>query len=237
MSHPGRMLRGWLAAGVLALAGLAVGCSKGSFYVYREAPTGLGRGDAVTIIPAQRSGSEETAALVKKAAACIQDGLEESGWTGRMVPPGEFYQAAFPNLPAGEVPPGDFSWEQFVGDMGFQERIAPLGLRYLILVTADEGRDNRRSRTEFGGKPPAIAFSESWDHYARMTATVLDTTHRRVAGTVAAVATGKSSSGLALLLFIFPIPFGKPSFPVGPACGELGEGVAKFLTGENPPEP
>lgn len=265
MSHPGRMLRAWLAAGLLPLGAVAVGCSKGAFYVAQLAPTGLGRGDPVTIIPAQGSGDEESAALVKKAAACIQDALEETGWTGRMVPPGEFYQAAFPDLTAkvgqapgtptgcepgsflyrclrysgeeAEVPRGALSWERLVADVGFQERIAPLGLRYVILVTASEGRGPSRLQGGGGGGAPAIAFVWEWDTYARMTATVLDMKKRRVAGAVAARAFGKSSSGVVLLFFIFPIPVGNPSFPVGKVCGELREGVAQLLAGGNPPKP
>jgi hypothetical protein len=101
-------------------------------------------------------------------------------------------------------------------------------------VAVEEGRGPRHFDMAAGDA--GFAFGWEWYHRARMHARVLDIAHGRVAGSLSASATGKSVAGLAVVI-ILPIPFGKPSFPVGTASRELGEGVAKFLAGEDPPNP
>lgn len=228
----------WSAVGLFALGALAVGCTKAWMSENRLAATGLGPQDAITVILVQRPGDEYSAGLESKVAGCVRNALQQIHSSVRIVPHDEFRQAAFSDPSLKELPQDDSSWQRLVGDPKFLERIAPLEVRYLIAVAVQEGRgpiDLHGGGAGSGGAGIG-AIGVDWDRWAEMQATIMDMMHARVAGNVSSRARGKSAVGLAVFI-ILPIPYGKPSFPLGTACWELGEGVAKFLAGESVTKP
>ena len=225
---------GRFTAGLFALAVLGVGCTMATLGERRLAPTGLAPQDAITAILEEQAEARQSTALEETVTGCIQDALRETHPAMRMVSADEFRRAAFPDLTPVETPPGTFSWEHLVTDIGLQERIAPLGLRYLIVVDVEEGRDP--IHLHGGGAEGALVIGGDWKRWSRMRATILDITNHHVAGYVASDAVGKSAAGV-FILYIFPVPYGKASFPRETACWKLGEGVAKFLAGESSSKP
>lgn len=219
-----RSKSGWLAVGLLAVAVMGIGCSTARIRFNRDASTGLAPDTAITVLldPWERS----AIFFEKRVSGCIQDALEDTHPAMRVIGPGEFRLAAFPELTPEEIPPGDWSWRELTGDPTFRQRIAPLGVRYLIVVSVTEGSYN----DGVSGIPiPPFPFLLTAKVWAVMTAEVVDLIHARQAGMVQATGDGTVAFGL---IYLFPII--KPAFPIGPACRKLGEGVAKFLSGEEP---
>ncbi len=220
--------RSWqLTLGVLALAVLGVGCTTGSMYHTRLTPTDLAPEDAITVIQVQSGEQEYSDKLEKKVVGCIKDALEDTHPTVRVVPPEEFRRVAFPDLTPGDILSGDASgeWEQLTKDPAFATRIAPLDLRYLIIVSGGTTTD-----TKFRTAPNAPIWWVGFDKQSDFRARIIDLKQRREAGTVRAFASGETT------WIIPPFPLVLPAFPEGRACRELGEEVAKFLAGEKLPE-
>ncbi|MFQ5961606.1 MAG: hypothetical protein ACE5MG_09425 [Candidatus Methylomirabilales bacterium] len=218
-----RQLIFWLAS----LAVVGVGCTKTHLNDVRYFPTGLAPKDAISVILENSPGEENavsTEELEAKVAECIRDELEDTHPTLPMVTPDELRRVALSDLPPEDTRPSDWSWE----DPLFQERIAPLGLRYLIRVTVSEWKD----------KPTFFPFIWAQKRFATMHAVVLDLMHGRTAGTVNVAADNSTAAGIVVAGgggygVAFPwVQF--PSAPVKHACSKLGEGVAKVLAGESP---
>ncbi|MFQ5802956.1 MAG: hypothetical protein ACE5JQ_08695, partial [Candidatus Methylomirabilales bacterium] len=208
----------------------------------RLAPTTLTTEDAITVIAYETESisqisetadvpAEYSADMAEEVLECIEEILEEHHPTVRVIAPDKFLEIAFPDLTADDSLPVVLSWEHMARDPRFQERIAPLGLRYLITVFVEEGKGN----TVFAGPdpgvyPPPPVFMAGWDTWASMHAKVVDLMHARDAGEVQAEATGRSAAGIICI-----IPFYIPSFPEWRACDELAAGVVQLLAGESPP--
>jgi len=103
-------------------------------WVNRLGATAIESGDAVTAVLEEFSG-EFSSSKEDKFVACIRKALRKAHPTVRFIPPDEFRQVAFPDLTPEDTPPEDWTWDRLVEDPGFQQRIAPLGLRYLIPVS------------------------------------------------------------------------------------------------------
>jgi len=202
------------------LAVLGVGCTKADMTHTRFTPTDLAPKDAITVIFFDHPwGEEYSAILEERVAGCIRDGLENTHPTVRIVPPEKFRQAAFPGLPPEEIPPGHWPWDQLVDDPAFRERIAPLGLHYLIAVSGGTRTDWIYSGGFLG---PFFTLDNRLKRHSRLQATVLDLKQGSKAGGFWVDAYDKVGTLIA------------PTETR--ACRELGEGVAKFLAGEKPPE-
>jgi len=212
-----------LTLGLLALAVLGVGCSTGMMYRIRLTPTDLAPEDAITVIQVQSREHEYSDKLEKKLVGCIKDALEDTHPTVRVVPPEEFRRVAFPDLTPAEILSGDESWEweQLTKDQSLETRIAPLDVRYLIIVSGGTTTD-----TKFGAA--SLVWVVSWDKQSYLRARIIDLKQGREAGIVRS-----SASGETVWLWP-PAPLIIPTDPEGRVCGDLGEGVAKFLAGETP---
>ena len=89
--------------------------------VIRREPTQIESHDAITVVLDQ-FGLFNSRAREREFTSCITRAVHEAHPTVRIVPPEEFHQV----VPA-------FSRDQ-LGDLAFREQIAPLGIRYLILM-------------------------------------------------------------------------------------------------------
>ncbi len=211
------------------MAVLGVGCTPGSMYHTRLTPTDLAPEDAITVIHVQSGELEYSDKLEKEVVGCIKDALEDTHPTVQIVPPEEFRRVAFPDLTPGDILSGDAlgEWEQLAKDPALATRIAPLDLRYVIIVSGGTTTD---SKFDAGGTSIPVWVVE-WYKLSTLRARIIDLKQRRGAGIV-----GGFASGGTIWLFP-PVPLIIPSTETeGRACRELGEGVAKFLAGKKLPE-
>lgn len=238
--------RAWKSAAVLTLTCLWTGCVTRDFqlardlfpraaniqtYDIRQFRMGLAPGDAVTILVDTLEG-EYSADLEKEVVSCVRSGFDQANLSAvPIVSPEEFRRSTFPDTTADQML--SEPWEQRLVDPGVRERIASLGLRYLIAATVSEGK----SLTE-----PAEAYWK-WQRFAVMSATVVDLTHTHVAGKMTASVRKTSAAGFIHLHTVFgtiaaPVPFVVPSFFVEEkSCNEFGIALANFLMSqETPPQ-
>lgn len=224
-----------LAVVITGLAG--GGCTAARVRELRLAPTGLTPRDSIAVILLSHLEDEKLAELEGRMTGCIRDALGRIHSDLRIIPTAEFRKLAFSDLNAEKIPTGELLRQALYLERTYHERITPLGLRYLIAVSAEE--TSRLTAFEGGtgnslmGGPLALW---TWDKAALMEATVVDTGNHRVAGFVQAYSSGKAEAGFRLITIPFPvpIPYGMTSFPSSAACRGLGDGVAKFLAGESP---
>lgn len=205
----------------------------------RLAPTGLAPKDSIAIILRSPVEDERLSELENKVTGCIRDAFGDTYPDLRFVPAEELRKLVFPQLSTETIPTGELLWQGLQRDPAFHGRIAPLGLRYLIAVNAEEST----RLTGFEGGPGSSMLGGplahwSWERSAIIEAIVVDTKHHRVSGHVLAYASGKSEAGIRLVTVPFPVPvpYGMTSFPASVACQALGERLVKFLTGEIPAE-
>ena len=229
MSLLGYQNRRHLLFWLVSLAVVGVGCTKTHKYANRYFPTNPGPDDAITIVLDQLPAEEDatsTEELEANMVGCIRDELEDTHPTLRMVAPDELRRVAFSDLTPEEIRLSDWSWD----DPLFQERIAPLGLRYLIRVTVSEWKD----------KPKFIPFLWAQKRHATMRADIVDLMHTRMAGSIDAAANNSTAAGIVVaggggMAVAFPwVQF--PSTPRKHACSKLGEGIAEILTREELPQ-
>ena len=233
--------KGVLAFLFALLLGLAVGgaaCTKAQVWEQRTAPTGIAPRDAVAVIlgdysspktrteedvDGDRSGIEGNAKDEVEEdwlISCIRDAILKVHPTVRIVPSQEFRRAAFGALDVAPKP-----WGELIKDTQFKERIAPLGLRYLILVSGETGQNLKFSSGSI--MPPVLRLVGPKD--TSLKASVLDITHGRPAGKLDAFALGR----VMILILPLPIPM-KLAFTESLACEKLGEAVANFLGDKSP---
>lgn len=219
----------WLLVGLLTVAVLGVGCTKALMYDYRFNPTDLAPEDALTVTQVHSGEQEYSDKLEKKVVGCIKDTVEDTHPTVRVVSPEEFRRVAFPDLTRADILAGDW-WEQLTKDPAFATRIAPLDLRYLIIVSGETTTDSKLRVEIVCGYGCGPAWEATFDKQSNLRAMIIDLKQGHKAGTVQAFASGETA-------WLFPpSPLVFPTFPESRACGDLGEGVAKFLAGEKLPE-
>ena len=105
----------------------------GIYVINRLASTEIESHDLVTAVLDESPG---TFSLLEgeKVVGCITEAIHEKHPTVRIVPPDEFRRTAFPDLTPEEVSSELLDIASLVEQPEFQERIAPLGIRYLILA-------------------------------------------------------------------------------------------------------
>ncbi|MCZ6625781.1 MAG: hypothetical protein O7B35_16370, partial [Deltaproteobacteria bacterium] len=211
-----------LVVGLLALAWLWVGvanAAKVKVYEIRQARMGLAPKDTITVIVTTLEG-KYSPELENEVVGCISNAFYEQNLsTVRVVPPNEFRRVAFPDLTPEQVL--GQPWNQRMSDPVFRERIAPMGLRYLIAVTVSQGKSLTRYVR-------ARVPHWKWQRIAVMSAKILDLRQLQVSGKVSASVQKTSRFSYA------PVPFVIPSFVKGRACEEFGKALASFLTSEKP---
>lgn len=221
---------------IISLAG--GGCTSVWVQERRLAPTGLALEDTIAVILTAPVKDEYSAELENQVTECVQGALGGIHPGIRIIPPNQFRKLAFPDLTIDQIPSGYFSWQSLLRDPAFHNKIAPLGLRYVLAVNTEESRrvtdaEWTAATSMLGGPGPSL--SASWENEVLMETIVMDARHRRIAGAVHAYAKGNSGAGVSLVTFPIPflLPHGMVSFPFGVACRGLGEALAKFLTEEN----
>lgn len=228
----------WLVFALFIISLAGGGCTTAWVQEHRLAPTGLAPRDAIAIILTAPVKEEHLSELESPVTGCVQSTLAQVQPDIRIIPGLEFRKLAFPNLTVDQIPSGYFAWQRLLREPAFLQKIAPLGLRYVLAVDTEQGRrltevEWNAATSMLGGPGPSL--SASWENEVLLETIVVDARHRRIAGAVHAYAKGNSGAGVSLVTLPFPflLPHGMPSFPFGVACRGLGEALAKFLTEEN----
>ena len=226
----------WQASGFLAAAILWTGCTTAQMQLTREMRTQIEPHDAVAIVAPREAEGSEDISFATAALNCISTALRDTYPALKIVSADQFYRTAFPDLTAEQTPHATNYRSLLAEDPKFRERISRLGLRYLISV---EGRTYQKAEPIIGliGGPGggATVLGVGWDRKSNLTASILDIKQSLGAGEVRASASGKPWF-VCVGALVFCAPLGAPAFTEGKACKELGEGVVKFLAGENHPD-
>lgn len=223
---PTRYLRSvgceWLVFGLVTVTALGAGCSaKAQVGYIRQARTGIAPDEAVAVIVEGFSG-EFSADKEEEFAGCIGDAIRKVHPTLRIVALDEFRRAAFPDLTPAQIPPT--AWHELVSQVGFREKIAPLGLRYLISISGKTVK-NWGLGTQCGGQGCVLVLAG--ERHSSLDAAVFDVKQERKAGEVRGAAFGRP-----VVMIFPPVPVFITAPTESKACQEVGREVARFLTGE-----
>jgi hypothetical protein len=202
------------------LSGFVIGlsaCNTVRVWNDRPASSALFPGGSVAFVLQDFSG-EFSRAKEDEIVGCLSDPLLKAYPTVRIVQPQDFRRAALLTSDSAAV-----SWQELLRDPQFKERIAPLGVRYVISIS---GETDQKSGLMNG----LFVFGFARMQTVRFKASIFDLKQDRLAGAQYASATGK----FAMVLLPVPIPVPLGLFTESRACKELGETVAKFLAGESP---
>jgi len=223
-------MSGWPAVALVTIVSLWVGCTTAQVREFRAAPTAIQPHEAVAIVLHQiaEKSSDETRVMEEELFGCISDALRKPHPGLRVVPPDKFRRAAFSDLDPEAAPTSLESLAVLLTHPVFRERIDPLRIHYVVSVGGRwEGKEDA-----FVGYPvPGAIFT--WYRGVDLVASVLDVKQIRAAGEIDASV--KGHGWLFMAGFLFPI--GLPATTEGRACQDLGQAIAKFLTGEKPPRP
>ena len=221
---------GWYAVLLFSAVVLWPGCTE--IAVQRSPGTGAGiaAGERLTVMLHfyNKMPPDEMEAVERKVAKCVAKGMRHANLDVRVVPPDEFRRVAFPDLAFEEIPRTPESLTQLVANPTFQARIAPLALRYLVIVTGgtaeSAGTGGFVATTPY---PGAFGFLV-WERRSNLGALVLDVKQARTAEELRVEA-----SGHPWFAIIGWLPVGVPVFTKHRACEEFGDAVAEAIA--NPP--
>jgi hypothetical protein len=216
-------------AALLFLSTLLSACTTGAVTQSREAPTGLGTGEAIAFLFERQFSLDAKRVEESEIIGCITEGVRKFHPTLRIVLPDEFRRTAFPDLAPEAAPNTPEYFALLLDHPTFKERVATLGIRYLISVVGVTTQTGGVGVTGIGGYGGGfLVVGGGWDRKSSLTASVLDLQKGRTAGKVEA-----SASGHPWFLIVFPSPLimGAPAFTESKACGDLGNAVVKFIAG------
>jgi len=220
--------------GILATTLLCASCTTAEVKWSRLMRTLVEPHDAVAVVASRQAGKDEELTFVTEATSCIATALNEAYPALKIIRTDEFYRTAFPDLPAEEKPNPSKIHSLPVEDPDFRERIARLGLHYLITVTGDTTQHGNWIGGIGGGGPGAVTWiGKKWDRSSNITASILDLRQSAKAGEVLASASGEPWLVCVGALFICA-PIGAPALTETKACDEIATGVVKFFAGESP---
>jgi hypothetical protein len=220
-------------AALLFLSTLMSACTTGAVTQSREAPTGVGTGEAIGFIFSHQFSLDTRLVEEGEIIGCISDAARKADPSLRIVLPDEFRHTVFPDLAPEAVPDKPEYFALLLDHSAFMERLAALGIRYLISVSGVTLQTGGPGAGAIGGPGAGVlVIAGSWDRTTSLTASVLDFQQKHVAGKLEA-----SAAGHPWVLIVFPSPLmiGAPAFTESKACQELGEAVAKFIAGDETP--
>ncbi len=218
----------------LAIYLAAAGCASSE--MRREASTGVLPSEVVTIIQAEkilpdwdagfpgfRGGDEEW------IANCIGEAMHEVSPTLQLIPPGEFRASLFPWFEHATAPDNAGELASLLNKPLVQERIAALGLRYVIALDGSTTKGVHKGASGCGVH--GCLGYVWWDENSKLSATVWDLKQVHSSGSLEVSASGRSS----ISFFILPFPFYSDASTEHTACTDLGEQLARFLTNRAQP--
>lgn len=220
---------------LLAATLLWAGCTTAQVNWSREMRTLIQPHDGVAIVAPRPAGADEEISFATEATSCIAAALRDAYPALKIVRADEFNRTA-PDVALELAPRALIHLPLLLNDAAFRARIAPLGLRYLISVQGETSQKAKPIVGAVGGHGGAVTvLGAEWDRRSNLTASILDVEQVLGAGEIRASTQGKPWFVCVGMLFLCA-PIGAPAFTESKACKELGEGVVKFLAGENEPD-
>ena len=162
--------------------------------------------------------SHDARDVEREASDCIRAAIESEQLRVRIVSADEFRRTAFPDLqPEAAVHSSEYL-AVLLNDQRFRDRIASLGIRYLISITGvtEEGL--------VGAGAGSMAGLMVWDRRTQLSASVLDLAKASLEEDIRAHATGNP-----WLLNVGGLPLYIPAATESQACQDLGGAVVRFL--------
>jgi hypothetical protein len=208
----------------LSVIFLLLGCTDVQVKEERKIVTDIGVNEKVSFI-LDRSiikDVDDAEEIEVKIENCIEKELKKLESPIQTVSAETFRKTVFPDMDYLSVPSSPDSILALLNSPDFQQRIKPLGLRYLLVL---HGESAGSTSGDCGGSQALICFFITYKKTI-MSAFVMDLAKSRNAGEVKTEAVGK---GWFAILGIFPI--GYPAISEGPACKALGQKVATFIVG------
>ncbi len=168
---------------------------------------------------------------------CVARQISQAHRARTIIPATVFRRTAFPNLTDMETPRSRESLLSLLDNAIFRARIAPLGLRYIVVVSGGETTSTRGGIICGAADRYGACFGMiTWDKDAKLAATIFDLDKAAVAA-----APANRTSGTAWLAVIGVFPLGFPYSPTQTSCGQLGMSVAAAISaweaGEVPVKP
>lgn len=182
------------------------------------------------VILAYREFAIETPAFTKtedELVKCVSTQIKLAHPDLHIVPADEFRRVAFPDLPAEKAPSRPESLALLLDHSVFKERVAKLGLRYLIVV----GALTKQPKLEVwggcgGGYGGAGCLAlVVWDKESRMAASILD-----LREPVKPYELKETVTGNPWLAVIGIIPLAMPAPTESKACTDIGATIGKHLS-------
>ena len=208
-----------LAAYPWLLALLLPACSTVEVQEPQNALAALEPGEAVTVVLNSYFGSDETYSAEDSISKCVTKAVHKANPLVKVIPPDEFRRVAFPDLELNEMPHSVESFKLLLDNPSFLDRIAPMGLRYLVIAGSTNNEVSRRECL------PPFLCGHGWYKSSRLAGIILDVKQARtLPAELSATASGKSWFYLIVIL-----PLGFRADPGSAACDGFGKAVAKAI--------
>jgi hypothetical protein len=232
------MASGRFLIAVLFCGFAAAGCaSKPQLHEDRVAATGIAAEEHIAILLSsyEREGvalaspgreneeMREWEEVEQALESCVRREMAAAVRGLRFIPPSELRRKVFPSKSPKDLPRNPVQLLQSLSDGEPAGRAASLRLRYLVVL---DGKWSTGPGSPGSAGSPVIGWG--WDRYSTLYATVLDLTHRRVAGEISASSRGPAGWGVGIV-WIIPVPFFIATQPESRACAGLGEALARFI--------
>jgi len=255
--HQNRVCSGPGFAGIAMLA-LLGGCSShqmGSSTV-REAPTGIDADETIVIalnslkqcgnkLQADCAASTPSAFDESDLEYCVANGVKRRIKDAQLIRASQMRSALALKAGVSDSLRSVEATLAALDDPASSARLRALRIRYVVVIDI-QTYDSKTQSEWSGGMDRGVAgvgVNRTWWHNATLTATIVDAREVRKAGVITVNATGKAgyAMGVAMILYILPMPLAFPTSFSGSeslACLSLGDEVAAFLTAkDNAPSP
>ncbi len=171
--------------------------------------------------------SAEASDVERQASDCIRTAIETAQLPLQIVSPDEFRKVAFPDLaPEAAIHRSEYL-SVLLPDQRFRDRIAPLGIRYIVSISGVTEQNLKGSGHALGhdgrsGRIGGALFI--WQRRTQLQASLLDLTRPSPKEDIFA-----DASGTPWLLIIGGLPLYIPADTDSKACRDLGGSIVEFL--------
>ena len=157
---------------------------------------------------------------------CVRNAVAKADPGLRMIAPQELRDALFPWLERSTYPRTADTVAGRLGQPAVKAKIAELDLRFVAVIT---GSTTEGPQDSFGAASWGGLGSTWWTQTSRLSAWIIDLKHAASPGSIVLSVSATGSLTAVSLLTVVTIPVTET-----PACQELGNQLAAYLTGRPP---
>lgn len=226
----------------LIAASLSGCASKPYVNTDRFAATGIESGEAITIILGEYQeckdhvdggcpASSLTENSEREFALCLSGAMGAAERDLKIIPAETFWLTAFPGIAFQDLPRSSEVLTVLLKDEGFRGRIAPLNLRYAIVLKVSTRESGRK--TTFGASQGVWGIGRESIRASSISAEIMDLREARPSGRLSTRVRGQAGFAVPVILIIPLPPVPYSAMTETRACGSLGKAVANFVTGKD----